>query len=497
MAKVISPTSGALFLGTLSTQSRSYLLRLFRSARAKDYSRFVEPACGAFAMSHLAIQAGFKPNQIEASDVSLFSAAMGYAITSQALDDLKVEVHGVDELADLDLTDPPTVLWIVSYLRLLNQSSNPVVDAARKESLHCRDEQIAQLAAQMERARGALGGMTFTAEDLQDHLDRVWDDPEAIVCVNPPTYTGGFEKYYDTGGRLTWNEPNYRVFDAETGLVELMANAMEAKALVICYQERKTGQAIGHPIYMEDGIRRARLDDQTHMYLCANRGAEALELAGGFGMKRRRFGAVEPGNFTILPTDFEPQEEARLETAKIPAPQALYYRAIWTHRFGLDAGGNLGHGTAIIVDGYLVGVFAYDQSFILGWKQGNVVGRLMIHYGMAVPNRSHRYNRLLTMVAMNHEVINASLDDYYATRVEMVATVQQTQYPESKEMRGLMKLTDRKTHPRYGYKLTYQGLVDYEPLDTVFGRWLKRERHWKKARAEAMARRKADNGKDS
>lgn len=657
MASVVSPTNGALFLGTLSAQSRSYLLRLFCAARERGYSRFVEPACGALAMSHLALQAGFHPTRIEASDVSLFSAVMGYAVTGQPLDALGIKLRNVsDELMELDTTDPAVVLWLISYLRLLNKAQNPVVDAARKAAWLAREEQTEQLRKQLARAGEALGGMTYTAEDLFDHLGRVWDDPQAIVCVNPPTYclapderiltadlrwvpcgdlrvgdkilafdeetpaegyrrwlfgevtysepaegecvrvhledgtsvvctadhpwladkhpnhtarrgwvradelegkfalraldtwepnlsyeagwlagvlddkvrglsvkekvgvirveplgthpiqtistscrtyvgegflmhnTGGFERYYDTGGRLTWREPSYDLFDADAGLEALMARAMEAKALVICYQEREAGQALGHPIYIEDGIRRAKgLAHQTHMFLCANRGGEALEMAGGFGLKRRIVGRMEPGDFTVLPPDYEPPEQARLEFMEIPIQQALYYRSIWTHTFAVDGGGNIGRGIAMLVDGYLAGVFGYDQSFVVGWKQSDVLGRLMIHYGMAVPNRTYRYNRLLTMVAMHRDTINTALADFYASRVTQVATVQQTRHPESKEMRGLMKLENRKPHPRYGFKLVYVGSVDDEPFNTIWSRWLKRERHWLKARAKDKA----------
>ena len=488
MSRVISPTSGALFLGTLSAQSRSYLLRLLRAARQQGYRRFVEPACGAFAMSHLAVQAGFLPAQIETSDVSFFSTAMGRAIMGQSLDELALEIRLGHVLDGLDPLEPAVALWAVNYIRLMRNARNPVAEAARKEALVARDQQVAQLQSQLSRAQEALGGMTYYAEDLTTHLARVWNDPAAVICVNPPTYTGGFEKYYDMGGLLLWQEPAYGIFDADTGLENLMQQAATARALVICYQEREGGQALGHPIYMEDGIRRAKgLAQQTHMFLCANRGEEALRLAGGFGLKRRMVADIWPGDFTVLPPDYEPHDDARLEIMEIPNQVALYYRSIWTHKFAVDGGGNTGKGVAILLDGYLAGVFGYDLSFVVGWKAGTeTIGRLMLHYGMAVPNRGYRYNRLLTMVAMCRETINRCITDpFYASRVCALGTVQQTPHPESKEMRGLMKLDRRKPDPRYGYKLVYVADVDDESLETIVPRWLKRERSWRKARRQA------------
>ena len=37
------------------------------------------------------------------------------------------------------------------------------------------------------------------------------------LWLQPPTYAAGFEKWYDTGGRMTWKEPEYGIFDPKTG----------------------------------------------------------------------------------------------------------------------------------------------------------------------------------------------------------------------------------------------------------------------------------------
>ena len=70
---------GAFFLGTLVPSEQKFLKVLLESARKSGYTKFVEPCAGAFAMSHLAVQSGFKPSEIESSDVSMFTSIMGYA----------------------------------------------------------------------------------------------------------------------------------------------------------------------------------------------------------------------------------------------------------------------------------------------------------------------------------------------------------------------------------------------------------------------------------
>ena len=64
MAKFQNP--GAFFLGTLVAQEQKFLKPLIENARKQGYTRFVEPCAGAFAMSHIAAQCGYKPSEMQA-----------------------------------------------------------------------------------------------------------------------------------------------------------------------------------------------------------------------------------------------------------------------------------------------------------------------------------------------------------------------------------------------------------------------------------------------
>lgn len=59
---------GEMFLGCLGTVEQRYLVNLIKNAAKNGYTRFVEPCAGTFAMSNLAIQNGYKPEQIETLD---------------------------------------------------------------------------------------------------------------------------------------------------------------------------------------------------------------------------------------------------------------------------------------------------------------------------------------------------------------------------------------------------------------------------------------------
>ena len=160
------------------------------------------------------------------------------------------------------------------------------------------------------------------------HLEEVLDDPHALVIANPPTYFSGYEKFYDTQGKMTWKEPEYQLFDPETGHQQFYDLCMGAKALVLCYQEKKVGEAVGYTIFGRPGTRA-----DLNAYITTNREEEATALANGKKIKRPSESKLEPLDCSMLPRDYEIKEDSKVQIIPIKTAQAQYYRVLWTHNF--------------------------------------------------------------------------------------------------------------------------------------------------------------------
>ena len=119
MAFFMNP--GAMFLGCLGSSEQKFLVKLIETAAQFGYTRFVEPCAGTFAMANLAVQNGFKPEQIETSDVNMMSTVLGYAITRQSLEPLEIHAQGFE---DSELLDPATALYAQLYLRTSKSAGN-------------------------------------------------------------------------------------------------------------------------------------------------------------------------------------------------------------------------------------------------------------------------------------------------------------------------------------------------------------------------------------
>ena len=160
--------------GTLVASEQKFLKPLIENARKNGYTRFIEPCAGAFAMSHIAAQSGYKPSEIEASDVAMFTSIMGYAITGQSLEELEIRAHG---FTDEELLDPAVALYAQLYLRTVRSAGKEYFYNIMRD-LECRkDQHIAYIREQLQRAHDVLNGMSYRPLDMWKHLEECYDDP--------------------------------------------------------------------------------------------------------------------------------------------------------------------------------------------------------------------------------------------------------------------------------------------------------------------------------
>ncbi len=469
---------GTFFVGgTLTPVEQRFIAVLLKNAHKQGYTRFVEPCAGAFAMSHIAAQCGYKPSEIEASDVSMFTSIMGYAITGQSLEELEIRADG---FTNEELLDPAVALYAWKYLKATRNAGREYGYELMVDLEARREYYIDSLRAQLDRAKQLLHGMSYRPLDMWKHLEECYDDPHCIVIANPPTYTAGFEKWYDTGGRMTWKEPEYGIFDPKTGLTELYDKMSDAKCLLMCYEENAPGLTAGHPVFARYGVR-----DGINVYLTTNRPDEATMLAEGKMITRPNEGKLEPLDCSILPRDYEITRKSKIQITQIERTAAQYYRKLWTHNFvGSAAPINL----AVLIDGKLAGVCGLDKSALtMGAFGTQVSDAVFLLYGMTVPHKTYRLGRLLQMLTQNKALIMSICTDLEKEKAKTLKTVQMTKYPESKEMRGLMELTKKVPDKKMGWRLTYESPLYDRTNEETLDEWLRREERWQKQREKTKS----------
>lgn len=129
-------------------------------------------------MSHIAVQSGYKPEQIESSDVAMFTSIMGYAITGQSLEELEIRAHG---FTDEELLDPAVALYAQLYLRTVKNAGKEYFYNIMRDLEYRKEEHIRFIREQLNRAKQSLHGMSYRPLDMWKHLEECYDDPHCIV----------------------------------------------------------------------------------------------------------------------------------------------------------------------------------------------------------------------------------------------------------------------------------------------------------------------------
>lgn len=468
---------GALFAGILRAPMRAYLHRILSGARTHDYTRIVEPAAGPFTACQLAAAAGYSTDQLEASDVSFFSAVLGRAINGLPLDDLEIQATGVE----FDTSDPAAALWALVYLRSVNKTTGAPrgggwyywrdlqVDLVRR-----RDEHLAAINKTIGAAR-KLAGFKYSDRDMFEHIEATRDDPNAVLVLYPPTYRGGYEKIEETGGRLVWKQPGYSLFDPKTDVARLGDLMATSRALWVMIIEAEPNDLTMPAVFAHGLVRRAKGVQARTMnaYLVSNRPDELEEYSDPAASHWSP--ELPKPTLPTLPAAHVVKRTSRCHVAAIG--EAEYWRTLWLHNFRTLS---RSVGAGLFVDGYLAGILGYD------FETRATTAQLTYHVGVpGVPGP--RWQRAVIRAALTREALKTVLGDLRAASIEEVRTTMFSPHPASMAARGLLQLLERKPDKRRGFHLQYGSPVSEVSVQEAWRRSWDDDDRWRKRRGDAEA----------
>ncbi|NDK24667.1 hypothetical protein FSY75_09295 [Streptomyces sp. TR1341] len=476
---------GVLFAGNSSAPDRAFYRQVFNKLPRDQYTRYVEVGVGSFAAALVAANAGIPPSSMETSDVTLYTGIVGTCVSGGDLAALEMTLDGEPvEIPDAPPAEQAAHLLYVHWLARMQAKpdvdywTNLVTDMVEREDVHKQ-----RLADSLRSIAERLPGVSFTPKCMWDHIAEAEDDPHAIIIAAPPTYKAGFEKFFDTGGRIEWAEPPYSVFDPDVDMKRL-ADHMEGKAALLMFlQEERTGiSAHPTPVFAHP------LGDTARAYVISNRPEEIFELTGGpkvaLGMSR----SYTPSALPIIPPDHEITPKSRVEVIPVKGTECDYYRDLWMHRLAAAPGS---YNLLVAVDGYAAGVIGYGAETMTRPYPGatKYTTHLLMRFAFGAPHHSYRLTRLATMCALRRDTaktVFTGASEILLAASQGLVTVEYTRHPEAKGLRGLMSLESRAKHPD-GYKLSYRADWNADTLAHTLTTFLTREKSWRKSRSKTTA----------
>jgi hypothetical protein len=460
-----------LLVAAPSPPEREWLARCARLLRGR-YARWVEPCAGAFAIPAVALREQWTVPQLECSDVSLFTSVVGTVCAGRDLAELDVRVDG--ESLELD-ADPVKAAAEIIYRQLvLRMDEKPDEDywhGIRRDLAERSDAHRERIAIGVGRLAARFPRLNYRPRDMWAHIEEVKDDPATLISLSPPTYLSGYEKFFDTGGRLTWRGPEYGLWDPKTDFKRLALEAQSWKALLLCV-EGGDGDPSDRPFYARRGP-----GPDWSWYGWTNK-PDVLEAVGLTAIPRPGHDA-KPMGLPILAPDHEITADSTIRIEHLEPTHARWYKELWAHRIDpKDAGANW----MVLIDNRVAGIAGY--SYVNAPAIQFDPESLLLTYGFG-PQHPLRLPRLVAMLALNLSIIRRFVPPWHALRSERVATAQLSRHPEAKLYRGVMKLKSRKPDPVHGFRLLYEGnIVDRTPEETL-ALWLQQEQRRQAARSSS------------
>ena len=460
-----STNANAMFFGGLYAAERPYVLKLLKACRAYGFTRFVEPCSGILAGCVTAKAAGF--DTAEASDVVLLPSIVGNAVAGNDLSKLDFTINGkIPDSAE-------DALFAIKERMMAKNSWNENGACQYHDFMLRKDSVKEDFREFIKNLRNSVpDNFTYEPLDLFEHIERVKDDPSAVVWLWPPTYKGNYESLYsDADGIINWQgEPWYSIWDPETGYDEVMERYKDAKCLLIMGEE--SDRAHGHAIYGRNSGR-----DGVYTYIVTNK-PELVEEICGKGIFRPN-PAKEQGNlWELFNEDVKP--DSKIEIVPLTPEQCRHYKKVLIKRFMQS---NTTDGYAMLIDGKLAGVFGYmDVGILLGGSK-----YAMQAFALTVPG--HRLARLNTMVAAQRQQLEMHYDALTMSQLVGVRSLTITDKPMSMELRGIAKLVDKRRDGKGRNVLVYEMEIGELSLDEV------RDKFLESVKRAGTSRKRRDRGR--
>lgn len=423
--------------------------------RERGCDRIFIPCTGQNTVVKTALDAGFLPEQIFSSDISLFSSMLGYLYSGQPISELNFEIVDGDfyELYHKQETDQDRVavlLFIMKYAQL--RSSVFYENSYRNEMMSKPDYYIKQLYDYLTKNLASYTGVVYQQQDVRELFYEMADSYKEtdLIIMNPPAFAKGYEKMFDFGAYIKYETPADEFdFNAEWKNLYL-----RAKNDLVCPMIWYTSRPYLDVVPTSDRIYMSEIagDKFTHIMCNKPNTLDGFKEKYVINYKKKSSEAVV--HYELVDSDHELTMDDKLVIKEINKESALYYRDLFAHRLGSTVS-ELYFG--IFLNGKLLSVCAFNTSFLRRLQANYIFESFCFSISH---NKYENLNRLSMMCLCSGEYklyleANTLKNSAYV-KLETFKTTCLTKYRKSKLNNNLLTLTGREKAENGTYKLTYE-----------------------------------------
>ena len=487
----------AIFEAVSKAPERRYHAALFKGALDAGYTSVHLPAAGIATGARDAVAQGWRPDRVHLSEVGIVPAAVCCVLAGRHPSELEPAIDG----RPMALPDDPVraaaeVLATQVVLRLRSRTNvNGWRSAQIDRMVRDHEQRVEEIARRLEPWTVMLKGVHFTLEGIIEHIDRVKGDPKALVFADPPHEMRFFPKLYGTAGRMTWAEPEYAEWeDPPTAWANMLRSTADDEALIVLGAMANLGNGVraGHvrpERLTAEEMRGSAKAVAKARYIAANK-PDVLDEIAGRNVVVRGDVRAEPLEEPLIPFTWDVTEESTIGWRFLTPGQKFYISELNGH--GRYPASSVTAPVGIIVDGWTVGFFAYDNpgryKAAAAFAQEERTIRILTM--VAAPNHRNRLGRLIRRCVLGRPILQASMGRE-AVGVERLSGSHTSPYGQAKAWRGLAEIDRRVVRPDSEIDMRYTARVLDESLEDALKWWLADEAEYLHRKANPPMGRKA------
>lgn len=291
------------------------------------------PAVGQFSLARVALEAGYKPENVYLYDENLYSGLIGNLIDPTAPEPKYMLTAESEYLYTLLGEDTPTLraAFVIYQMKLSEYDGLDHLRERFDDLVENAGTHILRLADQIEAIVGELKGVHYIHRTMPDV---VCDEHGAdeVVLVPQPLYSGHAVKGFKYGDYITY-ESGLEAYRYATELEGLYEASKESDAVFFWYHNKSVD---GFPVE-EVVFSKEYKPTKLEYWLCSKpsklEGFKNLKAIVSF--HRQPFAAYP---LPVWGLDDEVRPDSTVRFVTVNQNVELYYRDLWAHRLGSTAG---------------------------------------------------------------------------------------------------------------------------------------------------------------
>lgn len=436
-----------IFLGHTPQAQRIFMIELLKHLQPSR-KRLIIPAVGEYTLVKCALSAGFKPDQIFTSDISLFSSLLGFYFMSWPVDSLPFHLSAAHQEQYDTLTNEEDkiayLLWIMKCCQVepfayrVKEWLELTTNGPKYRDL---------LKAQLIKAKADFAGVDYKIADLRNVIEDPSLVADDLLLLNPPAFTNGYSKMFNFGEHLKWDS-GVAEFNFQKEYMNLYEYTKGLPLPVAWYRFKEVKKFDPKEVIFakEYDIKR-----QDYWLITKPELVKDFKHRGAIATFSRKL--LKPYAAPIFGDNDQMTNESKIRFVSVATEVGLYYRDLFAHRLGSTAAEQY---YLMLVDGKVHSTV----GFMFNQMMRMTCSHAFENFGFSAPsNRYPRMNRLLMLAITSKDMVKfvhdtASKKNRLYT-FDALKTTCLSRYRTVKLNNGILKLLSREKMKNGLYKLSY------------------------------------------